>query len=50
MISYTDLFRQRSDLKRRSRRLKYEREKWREYIEVNAQIVKLTEELKRLAK
>jgi len=43
-----ELFKRRSKLRRRSRRIKYEREMWREYVSLNAQIVELTKELKRL--
>jgi hypothetical protein len=49
MTTYTDLYRQRSDLKRQMTKLKYKREKWNEYVILSEAVKALTKELKRLA-
>ncbi len=49
MTSYPSLYRQRSDLRVRIRKIKPQRELWREYIALKDEEKLLTLELKRLA-
>lgn len=49
-MTYTDLYRLRSDKKTQMRRIKYTREKWREFVELSEEVKRLTIELKQLAK
>lgn len=48
-MTYPSLYRQRSDLRVRIRKIKYIRESWKEYVELKEQEKLLTLELKRLA-
>jgi hypothetical protein len=50
MKTYTDLYKSRSNLKRRLNEIKKDRSLWREYISLSDQVKQITAELKRLAK
>ena len=47
MSAYTDLFRQRSDLKTRMRLMRHDRTKWAEYALLGEKVKEMTKELKR---
>jgi hypothetical protein len=49
MTTYTDLYKLRSNLKRRMNIIKTDRSLWREYISLAEQVKEITAELKRLA-
>ena len=48
-MNYISLYRERQDWKQQMRRIKYDRTKWREYVELMDKVKERTVELKRMA-